>query len=118
MNLVEQFAKTLSSFSSVEEARIFVGEANFRIGTLRTEITVRIYRTSLQAAPGSGHEFEFDLSHYMHTPEQAGPYMPSLPFSSSPESALNRAVSALVDYYDEAVKAGHKPKESWLISAA
>lgn len=55
------------------------------------------------------------MSHYIKTPEQAGAYRPSNPSGDYEAYALHRAITAITDYYDTAVKNGHTPDESWLI---
>ncbi|HZX18600.1 MAG TPA: hypothetical protein VFF22_17245 [Pseudomonas sp.] len=60
--------------------------------------------------------FNFYLSHYIHTPTQAGKYCPSRPWGDYEAYALHLAVTAITQHYKEAITAGHKPNENWLIA--
>jgi len=58
--------------------------------------------------------FNFDLSHYIKTPSQIGPYRPSRPWGDSKDYALNLAISSITQYYKQAIKEGHIPTKDWL----
>ncbi|EKO3494031.1 hypothetical protein LO872_000679 [Vibrio fluvialis] len=59
--------------------------------------------------------FNFSLSHYIYTPTQSGVYRPSVSWGDDEAYALHLAVSAVTQHYDEAIKNGYEPSESWLI---
>lgn len=59
----------------------------------------------------------FRRSHAIKTPTQAGPYWPSRDFDDDPAYAMHRALESIVDYYREAIRAGHKPEPSWLVTS-
>ena len=59
--------------------------------------------------------FNFHLSHFIHTPKQIGPYHPSRPWGDDQAYALHLAVTAITQYYKEAIAAGIAPSENWLI---
>lgn len=59
--------------------------------------------------------FNFHLSHHIHTPKQLGPYCPSRPWGDDQAYALRLAVTAITQYYREAVSSGIKPRADWLI---
>jgi hypothetical protein len=86
-----------------------IGSFAFRIGKLTTIVFIELgrYRNS--------NETKFSASHAIKTPMQIGAYHTSLPFADSWEEALDRAVSGLTDYYEQAIKAGHAPSDDWLI---
>lgn len=71
-------------------------------------------KVMLTVNPASG-GYNFHLSHYIHTPNQIGPYRPSRPWGDDKAYALRLAVTAITQYYKEAVKAGHQPSAGWLI---
>jgi hypothetical protein len=79
-----------------------------KIGSLRTDVTIR-----LKQQRGT-RRTEFEVSHAIKTPDQAGPYRTSLPFGEDAASALHRAVTGLTSYYGQAIKAGRQPEETWL----
>lgn len=59
--------------------------------------------------------FNFHLSHSIHTPKQIGPYHPSRPWGDDQAYALHLAVTAVTQYYKEAISAGIAPSAKWLI---
>ncbi len=71
-------------------------------------------RVVLSVNPAQG-GFNFHLSHFIHTPKQIGPYHPSRPWGDDQAYALRLAVTAITQYYKEAVNAGLSPSEKWLI---
>jgi hypothetical protein len=93
----------------IGNARKFLAEYNFTVGDLETVITIRLYQDL------DGRSVHFRQSHFIHTPTQAGPYRTSRPWNDDEGAALNQAVTSITQYYGEAVKAGHEPKESWLV---
>lgn len=95
---------------SIHDARVFVSEYQVHLGSLSTRITIRVYQ-SLQSG-----QFEWGQSHYIHTPDQIGPYMTSINTAPDEASALRRAISTLTDFYDGAVsKKKHEPSDDWLV---
>ncbi len=61
----------------------------------------------------SNKKYAAEFSHFIKTPEQAGPYQ----FAHQDDDInwmLMQAVSAFTQYYDEAVAKGHKPEAAWL----
>jgi hypothetical protein len=91
------------------DQRRLVGEYQFRVGDLETRIHVRL----LEDVRGNGVHFE--QSHFIHTPTQGGPYATSRPWGDDEGYALHQAVTSITLYYRQAVDAGHKPQESWLV---
>lgn len=80
-----------------------------RIGDLETVITIKLGRNL------DSQETEFNVSHAMKTPTQAGPYRTSIPFADDPPYALHRAITGLTQHYREGIEAGHTPNEGWLV---
>ena len=86
-----------------------MGSYAIKVGSLSPVITIELGRFM------NSDTTKFIVSHAIHTPEQAGPYRTSKPFDDYPAYALHRAVDGITSYYRSAVKAGHKPKDSWLV---
>ena len=86
-----------------------LGVYEFRLGDLETVVTIQVTRL-----PASD-EAVYHRSHAIHTPTQAGPYHQSRPYWDDVPYALHQAVSSITQYYRDAVKAGHRPQESWLV---
>ena len=59
--------------------------------------------------------YNFHLSHFIHTPRQIGEYRPSRPWGDDEAYALRLAVTAITQYYRDAVNAGMTPSSGWLI---
>ena len=92
--------------------RRFLSEHQFFIGKLSTRITVRLYEMQ------ETREVEYVLSHFIHTPQQADAYRPSVPYGSDEADALSSAISALTIEYRCAVNVGSEPNEGWLVPNA
>lgn len=82
----------------------------FRLAGIATVIAIDLHHT------GKG-VFRFHRSHAIHTPSQAGPYWPSRDFDDDPSYGMNRAISSIADYYEQAVAEGHRPSRTWLVAA-
>ena len=85
-----------------------IGDYEIRVGQLKTIVRIQLRRFLTSDVT------EFQVSHAIHTPTQIGPYWTSVPFEDDPPYALRRAIRGLTQYYEEAVREGHKPHEGWL----
>jgi hypothetical protein len=106
--------KTLASLGDdpgIAELSKLIGEYAVALADTGDTFRVRVYYDILR----EWDHYRFELSHYPKTPTQAGPYMPSSPWSSSEEGALRRAIAAVTDYFAEAKGAGHQPSTEWLV---
>lgn len=59
--------------------------------------------------------YNFHLSHFIKTPSQIGPYRPSRPWGDDEAYSLHLAITAITQYYSQAVKEGHSPSVEWLV---
>lgn len=57
--------------------------------------------------------FEFSQSHYIKTPLQASQYITSRTSETSAGRALDRVVDTIMSWFNDAVKQGHAPSNSW-----
>lgn len=80
-----------------------------RLGNLSPEVEIRLGRQM------DNDTTLFWISHAIKTPLQATPYRTSRPWGDYPAYALHQAVSGLTMYFDEAVRKGHNPDDSWLV---
>jgi hypothetical protein len=94
---------------AIEKTEISGQEYSFWLKMIPIEIKVK-----LSVNPISG-GFNFDLSHFIHTPKQIGPYRPSRPWGDDQAYALRLAVTAITQYYKQAVDAGLPPSSDWLV---
>jgi hypothetical protein len=60
-------------------------------------------------------KIQFVQSHYIKTPVQASHLTTSRSWGGAADDALKRAVDTVMSYYNEAIKAGHKPNEDWFV---
>jgi len=93
---------------AIESSLVFVPEYRFTLNDISIPVSIKIFRNL------DRNWFEFEQSHYIHTPTQAGPYITSRPWNDDEMSALHQAVSGIIQYYNSAVKEGHPPSDGWL----
>jgi hypothetical protein len=94
----------------IHGARRFVSEYQFFIGELPQMVAVRLYE-SLDT-----NCIEFEQSHFINTPLQIDAYRTSAPYGGNEDDALRLVVGfCLVQWYEQAVREGHQPDESWLV---
>jgi hypothetical protein len=89
--------------------RKLVGEYGFYLGDLTPEITIKLYASFHDTS------IQFEQSHFIHTPVQAGAYQTSRPWNDNVSAAINQVIHGLTDHYQAAVKNGHTPEDSWLV---
>ena len=102
---------TLQGLRNVDDPAVFVTEVEFKLSGLGRRIRLHVYCHPQRTAD---REFEFRLSHHIHTPIQAGPHIPSAPSAESADHAVEKGVRAITDHHESAVKEGHRPSEDWL----
>jgi hypothetical protein len=96
--------------ASVAEVTVLVREVRVRIGVLPRPVTVRIYYDARRAEP-----YEFETDAVMKTADDRGA-QDCARFAPSEGEALRRAVRMLTEAYDEAVRRGELPEDSWLVT--
>lgn len=94
---------------AIEKTEITDQGYSFWLNNIPVEI-----RIVLSVNPARG-GFNFHLSHYICTPKQIGPYHPSHPWGDDQAHALRLAVTAITQYYNEAINAGCPPSAEWLV---
>lgn len=110
-NVIEHLAENrevIESYVLVREIKLYldVGQDHFH-----PSIKVKIYKSSaIKQAP-----YHFEVSHHVHTPEQAAPYYTSITSAETENSAIERAISTTTSFIKSAIQAGREPSESWLI---
>lgn len=95
--------------STVSEVSVLVREVRVRVGVLSKPVIIRIYYDSK-----SPESYRFALSALMKTPAGAGREAPRT--APSEAEALRRAVRMLTQDYEDAVRGGELPDESWLVA--
>jgi len=94
----------------IHGARRFVSEYQFFVGELPQTVAVRMYE------PLDRNWIEFEQSHFINTPLQIDAYRTSAPYGDNEDDALRLAVGfCLVQWYEQAIRDGHQPDESWLV---
>ena len=94
---------------TLRDAKIFVGEVSFRLGSLTPKIRVRLFRY-----PGD-REVYFEQSHFLQIPDQRISNETLLQSDKDEAYALTHAVEALIHPYETAIAEGLEPIVSWLI---
>jgi hypothetical protein len=95
---------------NIHGVRRLVSEYQFFVGELPQMITVRFYQ------PLDRNWIEFEQSHFINTPLQIDAYRTSAPYGDDQDDALRLAVGfCLVQWYEQAIREGHQPDESWLV---
>ncbi len=106
----EDIVNELRQSDAIFEGSILVREVTFRPAEIPdVKVTIQIWYD-----PDRRDAYRFDLSHYAHTPEQAGPYIPSGPWYPTEALALHRGISAITDWIGAAKAKGHSPHVTWL----
>ena len=96
--------------ASVAQVTVLVREVRVRIGVLARPVTVRIFYDAKRAEP-----YEFETDCFMKTADDRD--APDCPrFAPSEGEALRRAVRLLTESYEDAVRRGELPEDSWLVS--
>ena len=93
----------------VHGVRRLVSEHQFFVGELSPRITVRLYESQERD------RIEYEQSHFIRTPLQADAYQTSTPWGDDALYALNLAAFGITQWYDQAVREGHQPNDSWLV---
>lgn len=108
VEILEENDDVLESYVLIREIKMYldIGHPSFH-----PEIKVKIFMSS--AIPN--HLFHFDVSHHVHTPEQAAPYYPSRTALEFEREAIGQAISTTTSFLKTALHLGHEPTESWLI---
>lgn len=97
------------SSNTLRDAKIFVREVSFRLGSLSPKIRIRLFRY-----PGDK-EIYFDQSHFIKIPDSASTDAHPLKSDKNEPYALNHAVEALTHPYEAAAEQGLEPSDSWLV---
>jgi hypothetical protein len=93
---------------AIDPAFAFTGERTFTVGELAAPVTVRIYRR-----PDGGYHIE--PSHFLKTAIQYLPHAYRGPFAGTEDEAVQQLVAAIDGFYQQAVRRGYPPSESWLV---
>jgi hypothetical protein len=105
--------ETIFQADDFADVRKLVAEYEFTLQGISIPVRARIYQWVAPAALAGSYTFK--TSHYMHTPNEAAPYMTSARIAESVAEALHRATDSVTMFYRLAVKAGKQPHDSWLV---
>ena len=98
--------------STIAEVAVLVREVRVRVGVLSNFVTVRIYYDGRNAEP-----YRFELSAVMKTARDRRAPDGGQNARSEAE-ALRQAVRLLTQDYEDAVRNGELPDDSWLVPVA
>lgn len=95
--------------TTIVDAAVLVREVRLCVGVLSTPVTVRIWYEARQEE-----SYRFELSALMKTARERDPR--EAPRRAPTEAeALRRAVRMLTQDYEDAIRQGHMPDDSWLV---
>jgi len=108
IKVLDENNEVIESYVLLREIKAFldVGHDSFN-----PKIAIKIYKSSVSPSA----TYHFDVSHHVHTPEQAGPYLPSRSSCESEREAIKQAIYTTTSFIKSALLVGHKPSETWLI---
>lgn len=109
VEMLDRDEEVLESYVLVREVKVLLqlGHPHFH-----PTIRIKLYRSNVVA----GQPYHFEVSHYSHTPTQAGPYMTSRSFAESEDGAIRRAISTTTSFLKAAIREGLEPTERWLVA--
>lgn len=111
----EDVSRVLRETEGIIEPSILIREITFRPEDIPdVEVTVRILLDPTRTRD----QYRFELSHYVHSPSQLGPYVPSGPFYGTEALAIDRGIRAITDWIATGKRDGHPPKPNWLKPAS
>ena len=108
MKDVDELLKSVYS-TTIADASVLVREIRVRVGVLSQFVTVRIYYDGRSEEP-----FRFQLSAVMKTAKD-GYARESEQTAQTEADALRHAVRLLTQDYEDAVRRGELPDDSWLV---
>ncbi|HEX8349978.1 MAG TPA: hypothetical protein VF598_08440 [Hymenobacter sp.] len=110
-----EIAQMLVDDKRITESYVLVRELKlllkFKEGDFSPTVRVKIYLTD----PQSQMPYHFDTSHYVHTPDQATPYMTSRTMASSETEAIDLAIRSLTSFVPQAIEGGHVAHTDWFV---
>ena len=112
---VDEVIEELHDNDEVQECYVLVRELNIHLDVgdplFGPPIRVKIWKSDVI----SQYPYHFTVSHYVHTPTQAAPYMTSMSQAQSESEAIRDAISRTTSFIKSAITQGHKPSDEWMI---
>jgi len=95
---------------TITESAVLVREVRVRVGVLPKPVKIRIYYDRQRSEP-----YQFELSARMNPALARDAGDDAARGAASEGEALRRAVRLLTQNYEEAVRQGQMPDDSWLV---
>lgn len=112
---VDAVLKSLDENEEAMESYVLVRELKVLLDIdhehFHPTVRIKIYRSN--ALPSQ--PFHFQVSHLVHTPDQASPYLTSRSFAETEVDAIDRAISTTTSFLKTAIRNGHEPSGDWLV---
>lgn len=96
--------------STCSEVSVLAREVRVQIGVLTKTVIIRIYYNPKRAEP-----YSFEMSQVMKTPGRE--VREASRTATTENEALRRALRLLSEDYEDAVRRGQLPDETWLVPA-
>ncbi|MCE2697808.1 MAG: hypothetical protein PX483_03945 [Nostocales cyanobacterium LE14-WE4] len=106
-SLLKESPKVTEAFILSSEIKICLKCSN----DYTPSIKVRIYKNTISEKE----PYTYEVSHYVKTPLQLGPYYSELINRETESAAVEKAIEDVVSYINGAIDAGHEPSNDWLI---
>jgi hypothetical protein len=97
------------TFEQNQETPEFVAEHELSVGALTTPVRIRISRRKSDGA------LLVEQSHFIKTAIQYLPHSANQPFFCDESKVLDDLLATMTSFYDQAIRRGYKPSESWLV---
>jgi hypothetical protein len=110
----QEIAEYLSGNPKVIEGYVLVREVKVLLSVENEHGYVPTFKIKVYYGPPTGRPYTYDLSHYVKTPSQIGPYISSHNAFISEIEAIESAINANLSFLKLAIGQGLTPDDSWL----
>jgi hypothetical protein len=108
VELLDKNTAVLESYVLIREIKMYL---DVKYNNFHPLLKIKIYKSSII----SNSDFHFEVSHHVHTPEQAAPYHTSRTDCKSEQLAIKQAIMTTINFIHLAIEKGHEPSEEWMI---
>ena len=111
----DEMLELLANERAVGESYVLLRELKLylEIGHESFHPCIRVKLWKSRALPE--YPYHYTVSHYVHTPVQAGPYHPSCTEFASEAEAIRAAISNTIAFLQPGIREGHEPEDRWLV---
>lgn len=111
MGWEQQSVKKVFERAGIRNARVLVGEYDFRLEGTYTNIRIWIYEGL------NGDWVEAEQNYYLQAPGMSEPAVPETQRYRSAEEAIDEILTSFLSGYSRAIAQGYEPSSDWLMPA-